>query len=175
MVLRLNDRKNSEVARARRFAYDAEQHGAPKSLPLANSMILANIVITLVVAAGLVYLGWIHPPSDWTAIQSIGAILCAAGFALWTLARFQLGRSLAVTARAKQLVTRGLYSKIRNPIYVFSALTIAGYILVLGKLSWLLILVIVVPMQIWRARVESRVLEAEFGDEYRAYRARTWF
>jgi protein-S-isoprenylcysteine O-methyltransferase Ste14 len=40
---------------------------------------------------------------------------------------------------------------------------------------WLLLLcVVTVPMQIWRARKESRVLEAAFGDEYRAYRKRTW-
>jgi protein-S-isoprenylcysteine O-methyltransferase Ste14 len=30
-------------------------------------------------------------------------------------------------------------------------------------------------MQIMRARKESQVLEAKFGDEYRAYRAQTWF
>jgi protein-S-isoprenylcysteine O-methyltransferase Ste14 len=40
---------------------------------------------------------------------------------------------------------------------------------------WLLIFVFIAPMQIWRARTEARVLEAELGEEYRAYRAGTWF
>jgi len=35
--------------------------------------------------------------------------------------------------------------------------------------------VFVVAMQTVRARKEARVLEATFGDEYRAYRSRTWF
>ena len=58
-------------------------------------------------------------PAKWTPLQTIGLFLVAVGFILWTLARFQLGNSLTVSAQAKQLVTHGLYSKIRNPIYVF--------------------------------------------------------
>jgi protein-S-isoprenylcysteine O-methyltransferase Ste14 len=34
---------------------------------------------------------------------------------------------------------------------------------------------VLIPMQIVRARKEARVLEEKFGEEYRAYRARTWF
>jgi protein-S-isoprenylcysteine O-methyltransferase Ste14 len=35
--------------------------------------------------------------------------------------------------------------------------------------------VIIIPLQIFRARREAAVLEAKFGDEYREYRKRTWF
>jgi protein-S-isoprenylcysteine O-methyltransferase Ste14 len=108
-------------------------------------------------------------------MQVAGICLLGIGFVLWTTARFQLGRSLTVTAQAKQLVTRGLYSKIRNPIYVFGSCVIAGLILVLGRPVWLLAFLIVIPLQIWRARKESAVLEASFGEEYRRYRAGTWF
>jgi protein-S-isoprenylcysteine O-methyltransferase Ste14 len=101
--------------------------------------------------------------------------LLLTGFVLWTIARFQLGASFAVTAQARQLVTRGIYSKIRNPIYIFGSWLIAGAFLVIGRPLWLLIFVIIIPMQIWRARKEAAVLEAKFGDEYRAYRASTWF
>jgi protein-S-isoprenylcysteine O-methyltransferase Ste14 len=34
---------------------------------------------------------------------------------------------------------------------------------------------VIAPVQVWRARKEAAVLEAKFGDEYRAYRASTWF
>ena len=40
---------------------------------------------------------------------------------------------------------------------------------------WLPVFVLLIPLQLWRARKESAVLEAAFGDEYRAYRAGTWF
>jgi protein-S-isoprenylcysteine O-methyltransferase Ste14 len=138
-------------------------------------MIAQNILLTVVVGAAASYLGWELAPSIWYPIRTVGLCLAIAGFVLWTVARFQLGDSLTVTAQAKQLVTRGIYSKIRNPIYVFGSLFLVGYILLIARLPWLLIFVVVIPLQIWRAQVEARVLETKFGEEYRSYRSRTWF
>ena len=104
-----------------------------------------------------------------------GGCLIVVGFVLWAVARFQLGSSFSVTAQARQLVTHGIYSKIRNPIYVFGSCVFVGAILLFGRPIWLLVLVIIIPMQIWRAAKESAVLEAKFGEEYRRYRAGTWF
>jgi len=106
-------------------------------------MIAANVVLTLLVGAALGVVVWEHPPTAWGAMQVAGICLLGIGFVLWTTARFQLGRSLTVTAQAKQLVTRGLYSKIRNPIYVFGSCVIAGLILVLGRPVWVLAFLIV--------------------------------
>jgi protein-S-isoprenylcysteine O-methyltransferase Ste14 len=108
-------------------------------------------------------------------MQALGASLLVMGFILWTTARFQLGKSLTVTAQAKTLVTHGLYSRIRNPIYVFGSCVIAGLILVLGRPIWLLVFLGIIPLQIWRVKKEASVLEATFGEEYRSYRAGTWF
>jgi protein-S-isoprenylcysteine O-methyltransferase Ste14 len=102
-------------------------------------------------------------------------LLTAVSFALWMTARIQLGRSFSIAPKATALVTRGLYSKIRNPIYVFSAAWIAGLALALGHPIALLLVIPVIPMQIARARREARVLEESFGDEYREYRPKTWF
>ena len=60
------------------------------------------------------------------------------------------------------------------PIYAFGSLFIAGFILLLGRPQWLLIFLLIIPLQLWRAGKEARVLEAKFGEEYRAYKARTW-
>ena len=138
-------------------------------------MIAANIVLTVLVGFGLGVILWEHPPTAWGVMQSVGACLLGLGFVLWTLARFQLGKSLTVTAQAKKLVTRGLYSRIRNPIYVFASCVIAGLILVFERPLWLLVFLIVIPLQIWRARKEASVLEETFGEEYRRYRTGTWF
>lgn len=138
-------------------------------------MIGKHIVLTLVVGGALCGLFWQHPPEMWTPVRVMGLCLIVAGFVLWTIARFQLGASFAVKAEARHLVTSGLYSKIRNPIYVFGSWVIVGGILAFGKPMWLLIFVLLIPLQIWRARKESAVLEAAFGDEYRKYRAGTWF
>jgi protein-S-isoprenylcysteine O-methyltransferase Ste14 len=138
-------------------------------------MIRKHIVLTLVVGVGAGFMVWKNLPAAWTPMRIAGLCLLVAGFILWTVARFQLGSSFAVTAQARTLVTRGLYSKIRNPIYVFGSCVIAGAILLLGRPIWLLIFVLIIPLQLWRAQKESQVLEAKFGEEYRRYRAGTWF
>jgi protein-S-isoprenylcysteine O-methyltransferase Ste14 len=138
-------------------------------------MIGKNILLTSMVGAAVGFWIWKYAPAKWTAMQIAGLCLLAAGFVLWAVARFQLGASFAISAQARQLVTHGLYSKIRNPIYVFGACVIAGAILLFGQPRSLLILLIIIPLQIVRARKESAALEAAFGEEYRKYRAGTWF
>jgi Phospholipid methyltransferase len=54
--------------------------------------------------------------------------LIAVGVGFIGLARYQLGRSFSVKTEAHELVTAGLYSKIRNPIYVLGMVMITGMI-----------------------------------------------
>lgn len=115
---------------------------------------------------------WQHP---WNAQRYVGTALVVVGLSFICVARYQLGRSFSIKPEAHALVTAGLYSKIRNPIYVFGAVILAGVILVVGRPEgWLLLLAAVVGQTI-RARREARVLEAAFGDAYREYRRKTWF
>ncbi len=137
-------------------------------------MVRINIALTLVVAVVAACVGWRFAPAAWSVSRTIGLGLAVAGFVLWTVARFQLGNAVTVSAQAKQLVTRGLYSRFRNPIYVFGLVFMAGYILLLGRAPWLLVFLAIIPLQVWRARAEARGLEAKFGEEYRSYRRRTW-
>lgn len=138
-------------------------------------MIKVNSALTLIVGVALALLIREYARPERGPMQIMGMCILTAGFLLWTTARFQLGRSLTVTAQAKHLVTHGLYAKIRNPIYVFGSTVVVGLVLTLGRPIWLLIFVLVIPLQLWRTRKESQVLEAAFGEEYRAYRAGTWF
>jgi len=34
---------------------------------------------------------------------------------------------------------------------------------------------VLIPLQLIRARIESHVLEEKFGDTYRQYKSQTWF
>jgi len=134
-----------------------------------------NVLLTIVVAAAASFAVRVYAPAEWGPRQVLGLVLLILGFVLWTVARFQLGSSLTVTAQARSLVNTGLYSKIRNPIYVFGSCFLAGLLLIIARPIWLLVFAIIIPLQIWRARKEAKVLEASFGDEYRSYRAGTWF
>lgn len=114
-------------------------------------------------------------PGEWNAARWAGLLIAVPAAVLLFTARWQLGRSFSVTPQARELVTQGVYSKIRNPIYVFSALLLAGVLIALQYRYALLLLVVVIPVQMVRAHQEAKVLEARFGEQYRKYREGTWF
>jgi protein-S-isoprenylcysteine O-methyltransferase Ste14 len=104
-----------------------------------------------------------------------GLVLVAVSAPFWFLARWQLGRSFSVGPKASQLVTWGLYSKIRHPVYVFGGLAWLGALMTLLGWKAVIIWVIVAVIEIVRARREDRVLAEAFGSEYAEYRSKTWF
>lgn len=111
----------------------------------------------------------------WTTLRIAGAIVAVIGYTLFVTARLQLGASFSVSPRAKELVTHGFYSRIRNPIYVFVGVMWLGLIVAL-HLYWLFVpLIVLVVMQVFRAGREARVLQERFGQAYFDYRKQTWF
>ena len=111
----------------------------------------------------------------WTPWQIAGVAIFVPAFVLFVLARIELGRAFSIKAKASTLVTTGLYSRIRNPIYVFGGLMSVGIFIFAHRPWWLLIWVVLIPLQVSRVRKEEQVLEAKFGDAYRDYKRRTWF
>jgi protein-S-isoprenylcysteine O-methyltransferase Ste14 len=105
----------------------------------------------------------------------VGAAIAAPAFLLFVLARIQLGRAFSLRAKATTLVTAGLYSRIRNPVYVFGALMLAGVIIFVNEPWFLLCFVALIPVQIYRSRKEGQVLTEKFGETYLDYKRKTWF
>ncbi len=136
-----------------------------------NRSALFVTIVPLVAIAYLVY-QFAHPP--WTPLRVAGLVLMFPALGVLTVARIQLGDSFTLSPQAKQLVTHGIYSRIRNPIYVFSAIALAGLFLFLERPYLLLLLVPLLFVQAIRARAEARILEEHFGEQYRQYKSRTW-
>jgi protein-S-isoprenylcysteine O-methyltransferase Ste14 len=114
-------------------------------------------------------------PARWDGIHVAALGLTMFGFGLWAIARAQLGDSFSVTPQARALVTTGLYRKIRNPVYVFGGIGVAGFMMYVGRPIMLLLFLVLIPIQILRARAEGRKLEARFGDAYSEWKQHTWF
>ena len=104
-----------------------------------------------------------------------GIIITLVSLIFLIMARLELGASFTVRPRATALVTTGIYSKIRHPIYVFAQFMILGIILAIHGRWLILIWALLVFLQTKRARAEERVLEERFGETYRAYKKTTWF
>jgi protein-S-isoprenylcysteine O-methyltransferase Ste14 len=113
--------------------------------------------------------------TEMTPLQIAGLCIAILAFLLLALARIQLGGAFSVQAKASTLVTTGLYSRIRNPIYFFGALMIAGIIIYANRPWFLLFYVVLIPLQIVRSRAEERLLAEKFGEAYAEYKRKTWF
>lgn len=104
-----------------------------------------------------------------------GSVVAIPSFALWFMAKLQLGRSFKLRAEACSLVTRGLYSKIRHPIYFFSSLALLGTAICLHYLYFYIYVAITVVVQLWRIGREEKVLQQTFGEAYLEYKRYNWF
>lgn len=127
----------------------------------------------LIIALSLFGMHAMHLP--WTGWRIAGIAIAAPAFLFFVAARIELGRAFSVQAKATTLVTTGVYSRIRNPIYVFGAMFILGIIIWTGRPWLLLILAVLIPLQVVRSRKEERVLTEKFGAAYLDYKRKTWF
>jgi protein-S-isoprenylcysteine O-methyltransferase Ste14 len=132
----------------------------------------ASLAIGLVLVAVLVGQLWSQP---WTVARGVGLALLVPSAVLLTVARIQLGRAFSIRAKGNLLVTTGVYARIRNPIYLFGSLMMAGIVLWLNRPWVLLAFLVLVPFQVVRSRNEAKALAARFGEQYLAYRERSWF
>lgn len=131
--------------------------------------------VVQIVAIGALLCAVIVWNGPWNAQRKVGTGLVVLGIVFIAIARYQLGRSFSIRPEAHKLVTTGLYSKIRNPIYVFGMVLVTGVILVFqNPVLWVILPALVIAQAI-RARKEAGVLESAFGDQYREYRKKTWF
>lgn len=112
----------------------------------------------------------------WWIARVVLMLVSMASFLLWSLARYQLGASLTFLAKTDgPFITTGLYSKIRNPIYLFGTVSMSSYLLLINKPEWLLLLFVVVPMQIIRSNQETKVLRKKYDELYENYERKLWF
>jgi protein-S-isoprenylcysteine O-methyltransferase Ste14 len=135
----------------------------------------ANVISLAIIFVGLFVFASNAAALPWTPWRIAGIAIALPAFVVLIISRIELGRAFSVRAKASVLVTSGIYSRIRNPIYVFSTILMLALIIWTGRPWLLLFLVVLVPMQVYRSKKEQAVLAEKFGDEYLAYKRQTWF
>lgn len=113
---------------------------------------------------------------DGEGVRWLGVALYAVGGALRIAAVFVLGRrfsGLVAIQEGHRLKTDGLYARVRNPSYVGLIINAVGLALVFRSLPGVIFASALIWPLIARMDAEERLLEETFGEEYRAYRART--
>jgi protein-S-isoprenylcysteine O-methyltransferase Ste14 len=107
--------------------------------------------------------------------RTIGIAVGAVSLVLLILSRTHLGASFSMKPEARELVTKGLYSRIQHPLYFFLDMILWG-VIVYFDLPWLFaVWAVLLVVHVMEARREERILQKAFGDAYLRYQSHTWF
>lgn len=130
-------------------------------------------------------LAWLPPYMDgrdlWTLhppmIPDIGLILYVLGGVLRLAPVFALGRrfsGLVAIQPEHRLKTDGWYRFIRHPSYAGLVVSCIGLVLIFRSWIGLFLAVGILAVLLARIKAEEALLASTFGEEYEAYRRRTW-
>ena len=144
----------------------------PKILP-PHYFVLS---LVLIVAIGLLEGGSLLP-SPWPYLGAvpivIGVLIAAQGSRLFARA----GTNIIPFTESSALVTSGVFSLSRNPMYTGMVLALAGTALVMnGLFAWLVVIAFTAIIRVLFIRNEEMLMEQTFGEEYLAYKSsvRRW-
>lgn len=142
----------------------------------SNQRFLLNIFVPMAYLLPLVvaYFGPKNFGFGYRELVYVGLSVGAVGVLIWIAATWTLGSSLAVLPGTDNLVTKGLYRIFRHPVYVGIVLTLTGLFVACGSVPCLVYVgVVVIPLNIFRARAEEKVLLEQLGPAYQQYRDST--
>jgi protein-S-isoprenylcysteine O-methyltransferase Ste14 len=106
---------------------------------------------------------------------TVGAVLCSVGLLLMLLAFVSIGGSIQIAPEPRvggQLVTRGVYRRLRHPIYTAIVVLVVGLFLRKPTVPMAIVGAFVIVFLVVKARFEETLLLARYP-EYAEYRRRT--
>jgi protein-S-isoprenylcysteine O-methyltransferase Ste14 len=109
-------------------------------------------------------------------LHAIGFFIGAIGVVIVITGIMTLGEYFTTSINPKGLVTHGIYSKIRHPIFIGVILVYLGIVLIFQSIYGLLLVIFVlIPFYIYSAIEEEKMLSKKFKDKYTAYKKKTLF
>ena len=121
-------------------------------------------------------------PTSFAGQSQLSMVIIGTGLlielvAIWAFVQAKTTVNPIQPDRATELVTGGLYSISRNPMYLGLAILLTGWMLWLGDLANLLVLAgFIALITVLQIKPEESVLQQKFGADYDAYRqkVRRW-
>lgn len=160
--------------------YDRGGSARRGTVDMQEALVMTSVGLGMMVAP-IVYLA--TPLLDFADYASLegatwaGAFVMAASLLLFWRSHADLGRSFSRTTEIRdnhELITHGVYSVLRHPMY--AAIWLFGLAQALLLPNWVAGLGGVVgfaPMYFLRTPREEAMMAAEFGERYREYARRT--
>ncbi|CAN5827235.1 protein-S-isoprenylcysteine O-methyltransferase [soil metagenome] len=145
---------------------------------------LESALLTIATVAWALPLVWVatpwlsfaeYPSEDW--MLAPGALLIALGLWLFARSHADLGLNWSVSLQVRAhhtLVTRGVYRRIRHPMYTALLIFSLGHVLALPNWvagpAYLIAMLLLISL---RLGPEERLMHERFGVEYSAYQERS--
>lgn len=110
-------------------------------------------------------------------VYIIGAIMNILGLSIWWSAKIKLGENWSAgygKPQIKNLVTTGIYSKIRHPLYWGINLTLIGLCFIHQNIYLIIPSIIIVLYFFYRMRIETKFLTKTLGKKYLDYKKISW-
>lgn len=105
-----------------------------------------------------------------------GFIIMIFGMGFNLVVRRNLGKNwvpIAKTSKNQELVTEGIYSKVRHPFYLSILILFSGIAVISWNLIGLLFIILTIMALIIRIKKEEKELIKKFGIEYQKYMKET--
>lgn len=155
----------------------ASQFASPVDRFSAIAILIAGNVGTLTPAVEYTLRQEVRPaPLSW--MVWVGALVLALGVALRVWAIQTLDRAFTAvvqTTAEQQLITGGPYRWLRHPSYTGVLIGLVGASLLFESLAGVVAMVgVMLPVYVFRIRIEEQALIARFGEAYREFSARRW-
>jgi len=113
----------------------------------------------------------------WQLALAMGVAM-TIGMAIEVWGYAVLARSLSIVPEARNLKVRGPYRLVRHPIYFGQFIAQGAFLLLAANTHWVWIslYVLFVAMQLYRSKLEDRLLAQAFGEPCQEWQRRTfWF
>ncbi|MEW9808496.1 protein-S-isoprenylcysteine O-methyltransferase [Mesorhizobium marinum] len=160
--------------RARRVRVVGDYRSRSEKIALAMALFGMAVWPALYLLTGIPR-GADYQPRMWAVV--VGGALFAFGLWVFRRSHKDLGRNWSVTLEIRdkhKLVSQGLYRLIRHPMYAsFLLIALAQAFLLPNWVAGMAGLVGFLVLFFMRVDVEERMMLDTFGDDYRAYCART--
>ncbi len=108
--------------------------------------------------------------------RRIGLPLFVFGLSIMIVGQITLWQNYSgfvVIKKGHQLITHGIYRFTRNPMYLGVILVFAGLPIYAASVYGFLAMLAMIPILLFRIKMEEKMLAEHFGDEYEAYRNTT--
>jgi len=140
-------------------------------------IVSATLVFTLALLVTLLDFVMIQRMSyRFGVVNIVGSVLFSVGVVMRLVGKRTLGRHYSYGLRAlpnHKLIKHGIYRHVRHPISLAAVIYSTGIPLVLSSFYGFFVMLGLIPLILYRIKIEENMLISKFGDEYREYMKRT--